>query len=109
MKTKRINAITRSLGVLAEVLDRKAARINRGIEQAQADALDNAAACREEALEIVNGLGAVAGARDTEALKDALNKYTAKMQEAEDWDAVAKKFEDLKAVLEEEVEVEGAE
>lgn len=109
MKTKRINAITRSLGVLAEVLDRKAARINRGIEQAQADALDNAAACREEALEIVNGLGEVAGAKDTEALKDALNNYTAKMQEAEDWDAIAKKFENLKAVLEEEVEVEGAE
>lgn len=106
MKTKRINAITRSLGVLAEVLDRKAARINRGIEQAQADALDNAAACREEALEIINGLGEVAGAKDTEALKNALNNYTAKMQEAEDWDGVAKKFENLKAILEEEVEVE---
>lgn len=108
MKAKRINAITRSLGVLSEVLDRKAARIKRGVEQAQADALDNAAAAREEALEIVNGLGEVAGAKDTDGLKDALNNYIAKMQEAEDWDAVAKRFDTLKAVLEEEVEVEDA-
>lgn len=109
MKTKRINAITRSLGVLTEVLDRKASRINRGVEQAQADALDNAATCREEAMEIVNSLGEVAGAKDTAALQERLNSYTAKMQEAEDWDAVAKRFEHLKSILEEEVEVESAE
>ena len=108
MKTKIINAITRSLGVLAEVIDRKAARINRGVEQAQADALDNAATCREEAMEIVNGFGAVAGAKDTEALNDSINKYLSKIQEAEDWDAVAKKLENLKGVLQEEVEVETA-
>ena len=109
MKTKRINAITRSLGVLAEVLDRKASRINRGVEQAKDCALDNAATCREEAMEIINGLGEVSGAKDTESLKTKLNLYIKKMQEAEDWDAVAKKFDALKGILEEEVEVEGAE
>lgn len=106
MKAKRIKAITRNLGVLSEVLDRKAERIKRGVEQAQADALDNAAAAREEALEIINGFGDVAGAKDTDNLKDALNNYIAKMQEAEDWDAVAKRFDHLKEVLEEEVDVE---
>lgn len=106
MKVKRINAITRSLGVISEVLDRKAARIKRGVEQAQADALDNEANCREEALEIVNGLGEVAGAKDTAELQESINNYLQKVQEADDWAAVAKKLEGLKAVLEEEVEVE---
>ena len=107
MKTKRINAITKNLGgVLAEVLDRKAARIKRGVEQAQADALDSAANCREEAMEIVNGLGEVAGAKDTPALQCNLNKYLEKVAEAEEWDAVVKRLEALKGILEEEVEIE---
>jgi len=109
MKTKRINAITHNLGgVLAEVLDRKAARIKRGVEQAQADALDNAATCREEAMEIVNGLGEVSGAKDTPALQEHLNSYLAKIAEAEEWDAQVKRLEALKGILEEEVEVEDA-
>jgi len=109
MKTKRINAITKNLGgVLAEVLDRKAARIKRGVEQAQADALDNAANCREEAMEVINNLGEVAGAKDTPALQGALNKYLEKVAESEQWDKVSDRLEALKGILEEEVEVEDA-
>lgn len=109
MKTKRINAITRCVGILKEVLDRKAERINRGIEQAKADALDNSVACKEDAMEIINGLGKIAGARDTEALAYAFNSYAEKMEEADRWEALAKRFDTLKATLEEEVEIETVE
>ena len=74
-----------------------------------ADALDNSVACKEEAMEIINGLGEIAGARDTEALADALNSYAEKMEEADRWEALAKRFDTLKATLEEEVEIEAVE
>ena len=106
MKTKRINAITRTLGVLAEVLSRKEQRIYRGIDQAAAAALDYEADAREQAMNIINGLGDVAGAGDTEALKETLNNYVAKVDEADNWAKVAKIIGGLKDILNEEVEVE---
>lgn len=102
---KRVNAITRCKGILAETLDRKASRILRQVNQAIDAAKDKAADLEEKAEEIINSLGTVAGADDTFALQAKINKYLDTCSEVEGYQEAVKRLEALKEKLNAEVEV----
>lgn len=102
---KRVNAITRCKGLLAETLDRKANRILRQVNQAIDAAKDKAADLEEKAEEVINSLGSVAGSDQTSALQDKLNKYLDVCNEAEQYKKVVARLEGLKEKLNADVEV----
>ena len=106
---KRITAITKCKGVLAETLNRKANRIRRAVQQAIDCAEDKAATFMEQAEEIINNLGDKAGASDTPALQDALNEYVTVMNQAKAYSEAATTYRELAVKLEEEVTVEDTE
>lgn len=103
---KRITAITKCNGVLAEVLDRKANRIKRAVAQMADCAADKAAESEEKAEDILNSLGSVAGAEQTKELQDKLNAYNQAIQDAKDYRNSSENFKELLAKLDEEVTVE---
>lgn len=106
---KRIDAITRSKGILSEVLCRKGSRILRQIDQAIDMAKDSAQDEYETADEIMNSFGKYAEASQTDILASKLNNYKDHILEAEEWSRVADIFAALKGKLQEEVEVEEVE
>lgn len=104
---KRITAIIKGkVEAIPGVLDRKSNRIIRAVEQARDCALDSAESCKEEAEAIIDGLGEVAGQSDTEKLQEKLNEYANKLMEAEDWERMASKFDQLRLKLTEDVKLE---
>lgn len=105
---KRINAIVKAVKGLTEFFQRKAARVIRAVENAQASALDHADACKEEAEEIINKFGDCAeGSEESRnKLQELLNNYAAKREEADRWTRYAGYFDELKEKLNEEVEIE---
>lgn len=105
-KVKRIDAITRCKGAIADVLNRKSARINRQVEQAIDMAKDKSQDALEAADEVMNSFGEAAGSQQTSALSERINKYKDKVAEAREWAEVAAILEELKGRLQEEVEVE---
>ena len=66
---KRVNAITRCKGIIAEKLDRKAARILRQVNQALDAAEDELANLSEKEEDLINSLGSVAGSEQTSELQ----------------------------------------
>ena len=100
---KRVNAITRCKGVIAEALDRKANRILRQVNQAIDAAKDKVSDLTEKKEELISSLGSVAGADQTSSLQDKLNKYIDLCSETESYEDAVKYLEELKDKLNEEV------
>lgn len=102
---RRIDAISRCKGILAEVLNRKSARIMRQVDQAIDMAKDKAQECAESADEIMNSFGKYSDSSQTTVLQGRVNDYIDKVKEASDWEETAKILERLKDKLSEDVEV----
>lgn len=102
---KRIDAITRCKGILAEVLNRKSARITRQVDQAIDMAKDKAQESEETADEIINSFGKYSDSSQTKELQGKINEYIDKQKEALDWEQAAKILEALKVKLQQDVEV----
>ena len=100
---KRITAITKCNGVLSEVLDRKAKRIKRAIEQMADCADDTAAELEEKAEDIINSLGKVADAGNSDVLASKLNEYNRAVEDAKLARNSAVNFRNLLVKLDEEV------
>ena len=103
---KRINAIIKVKDKITEMFTRKADRVLRGIDTAIACAEDSADEATDAAYELMNSLGEASSKEDSAKLQEVLNKYAAKMEEADRWKKYAQYFKDLKVKLNEEVEVE---
>lgn len=104
---KLVHAITRGkASSITELLDRKAKRIMRSVDQAIAYAEDKIYECKEAADEIINTFGEAAGGDDTDALQAKFNAYTDKIAESEEWERQAERFKLLKEKLNSEVEIE---
>ena len=102
---KRIDAISRCKGIIAEVLNRKSARIMRQIDQAIDMAKDKAQECAESADEIMNSFGKYSESSQISALQGRINDYIDKVKEGKDWEETATILEGLTAKLQEDVEV----
>lgn len=102
---KRINAITRSKGIIASVLDRKAKRLERQVCQAIDAAKDKADELRESAEEIINRMGKKTDAEQTHDLQLLLNTYVSTRTSAAAYDDAVKYLTELKEKLQEEVDI----
>lgn len=103
---KRVNAITKGkASCLTELLDRKAKRIMRAVEQSIDCASDKVDACNDAAEEIINSFGEAAGAEDTSKLQDKINAYIDKVAESERWAKNIERLKALKDKLNAEVEI----
>lgn len=103
---KRVNAITKGkASCITDLIDRKAKRIMRAVEQAIDCASDKVDSCKDAAEEIINGFGEVSGADDTRALQSQINLYLDKVAEAESWADNVKRLKALKEKLNSEVEL----
>ncbi len=104
---KLVHAITKGkANCITELLDRKAKRIMRNVDQAISYAEDKVCECQETADEILNTFGEVAGGDDTAALNAKMNDYTEKVAEAEEWEKQVVRLKALKAKLDSEVTIE---
>lgn len=103
---KRVNAITKGkASCITDLIDRKARRIMRAVEQAIDCASDRVDSCNDAAEEIINGFGNVAGSEDTGALQGKINAYLDKVAEAESWARNVERLKALKDKLNTEVEI----
>lgn len=104
---KRVNAITKGkASCITDLIDRKARRIMRAVEQAIDYASDKIDSCNDAAEEIINGFGSVAGSDDTAALQGKINAYLDKVSEAERWAKNVERLKALKDKLNAEVKIE---
>lgn len=104
---KRVNAITKGkASCITDLIDRKAKRIMRAVEQAIDYASDKIDSCNDAAEEIINSFGNYAGAEDTTALQGQINVYLDKVAEAERWTKNVERLKALKAKLNAEVKIE---
>ncbi len=103
---KRVNAITKGkASCITDLIDRKAKRIMRAVEQGIDYSSDMADACKDAAEEIINSFGDVAGPDHTEELQSKINDYLCKVAEAEKWAENIDRLKVLKEKLNEEVEI----
>lgn len=105
MKMKFIDFIIKGKGVITEMLNRKSARIMRGIDQAIACAQDNADEAREKAESILESLGDASGSGDTDKLCDKINSYADAVELAAKWEERTRSYQKMKEALEKEVDV----
>ena len=104
---KRVNAITKGkASFITDLVDRKAKRIMRAVEQAIDCAADKADSFRSRAEEIINSFGLSAGADDSGALQCRINAYLDAIGNAEEWEKNVERLKNLKKALEAEVEIE---
>lgn len=109
-KVKRIDAIVKCIGnSISDMLQRKAKRILRDLDDAIANNSDEADKAELEAEAYVNKLGDAATMDDRSKRAVIFNKYCACLEEAERRKKYNKYLEDLKKKLDEDVEVEEAE
>ena len=104
---KRVNAIAKGKATcITDLLNRKANRIMRGVEQAIDFAADKIEDCKEAAESVINSLGEVADSGMTATLQSRINDYCNKIAQAEEWEAQLARLKDLKKKLEADVKVE---
>ena len=103
---KRVNAITKGkASCITDLIDRKAKRIMRAVEQAIDCASDKVDSCKDSAEDIINSFGEYAGSDETMALQSRINTYLDKVAEAEGWADTVKRLKALKDKLNAEVEI----
>jgi len=104
---KRVNAITKGkASCITELVDRKAKRIMRGVDQAIDFASDKIDELNDAAEELINSLGDVAGNTDTSALATRINRYADTLSAIEDWTNTVKRLKTLKEKLNADVKLE---
>lgn len=104
---KRVNAITKGkASCITELIDRKAKRIMRGVDQAIDFASDKIDECNDAAEEIINSFANCAGGDDSSKLQSRFNAYADKIAEAERWTKQVERLKGLKDKLNAEVEIE---
>ena len=104
---KKVNAIAKGkASCITDLLNRKANRIMRGVEQAIDFAADQIEDCKDAAEKVINSLGEVAESGMTSTLQSRINAYCDKMAQAEEWEAQLTRLKDLKKKLEEDVKIE---
>ena len=105
-KMKRIVAIVKGkASMITAVLSRKASRITRNVDQAIAWAEDQIEIAKEDAESIIDSFGGVADGTRTEECSALINDYIERVKEVKEWEDTLIILNDLKAKLEEEVEV----
>lgn len=67
---------------------------------------DKVSECKEKAEDILNSLGAYAGADQTKELQERLNAYNQAIQDAAEYTSASGNFTALLSKLDEEVEIE---
>lgn len=105
---RRIDAITRCKDVLAEVLNRKSARILRIIDEHIDSAKASAHEYQDQAEDLMYSLGSYASTEQAGNLDDKLSEYSGLIEKAEDRKREAERFIALKEKLLEEVQEEGS-
>lgn len=104
---KRVNAISKGKSsFISDLIDRKAKRIMRQVEQAIDYAADKVEELKDIAEAILNSFGDYAEASQTSSLQSRINAYTDKVAEVEEWEAQLERLKALKAKLEEEVKID---
>ena len=105
-KMKRIVAIVKGkAGMITAVLSRKASRITRNVDQAIAWAEDQIEIAKEDAESIIDSFGGVADGTHTEECSALINNYIERVKEVKEWEDTLAILNNLKAKLDEEVEV----
>lgn len=106
MKMKRIIAIIKGKAAeMSVVVNRKANRVIRNVEQGIDWAEDQAEVTKDVADSIMSSLGEVSDGTQTEQCSVRLNQYVEKMKEHKEWLDTIEILKDLKTKLTEEVEV----
>lgn len=106
-KVKRIDAIVKCItGTITNLMERKAKRILRDLEDFASNNADDIDKAELEAEALINKLGDAATADDRVERGKIFNEYCKKMEEIERRKRYATYIETLKKKLNEEVEVE---
>lgn len=104
---KRIDAIVKGTGSLvSSLINRKASRVMRAVEQAIAFAEDKADYYNDAAEEQMNSFGNYAGAEQSEYLSESINAYLSKVKSGKEWSDAIVILKELKAKLNAEVKVD---
>lgn len=103
-KVKRLNLIVKGKGLVSEMLRLKQNKINRAIESAIDKAEEEALDAENKVISLLEKLG---NSTDNSASINAvINEICKTMDDAENWRIRKKQVEQLKEMLNEEVEVE---
>ena len=104
---KRVEAIAKGkASCITDLLNRKAKRIMRGVEQAIDYAADKVEEYNDLIEKAINAFGSAAESGMSDALQSKINKYTDYVSAKESWEAQLSRLKDLKKALEADVKVE---
>jgi len=104
---KRVEAIAKGKSsCITDLLNRKAKRIMRGVEQAIDYAADKVEEYKDSIESAINAFAGAADSGMSDALQRKINNYTDLVAAKEGWEAQLNRLTDLKAKLEEDVKVE---
>lgn len=104
---KRVEAIAKGkASCITDLLNRKAKRIMRGVEQAIDYAADKVEEYNDLIEKSINAFGEAAESGMSEALQCKINKYADLVGTKEGWEAQLVRLKDLKKTLEADVKVD---
>lgn len=104
---KRVEAIAKGkASCITDLLNRKAKRIMRGVEQAIDYAADKVEEYNDLVEKSINDLASAAESGMSDALQCRINKYTDLVGTKEGWEAQLTRLKDLKKALEADVKVD---
>lgn len=104
---KRVEAIAKGkASCITDLLNRKAKRIMRGVEQAIDYAADKVEEYNDLIEKAINAFGSVAESGMSDALQCKINKYTDLVGTKEGWEFQLARLKDLKKALEADVKVD---
>lgn len=104
---KRVEAIAKGkASCITDLLNRKAKRIMRGVEQAIDYAADKIEEYSDQVEKVINTFGTVADSGMSDSLQSYINKYCDVVVAKEKWQDQLSRLKDLKAKLEEDVKIE---
>lgn len=103
-KVKRLNLIVKGKGLVSEMLRLKQNKINRAIESAIDKAEEEALDAENKVISLLEKLGN--STDSSTSINAVINEICTTMDDAETWRIRKKQVEQLKEMLNEEVEVE---
>lgn len=104
---KRVEAIAKGKSsCITDLLNRKAKRIMRGVEQAIDYAADKVEEYKDSIESAINAFAGASESGMSDKLQSYINRYTDLVAAKEGWEAQYKRLTELKAKLEEDVKVD---